>query len=458
MEERILKFIAALRAKGVRISLAESADAFNAIDNLGIQDKETYRLSLRTTLVKDSTHLKIFDELFPLFFESLSAPPPANLADDLSSEEARAIADRLKQLAQSLQDRLEDLLQGNPLSEEELQQIANMVGLQHANDLRYQQWMARRMEQAMQFEEVREALRQLLEVLAQIQTDPQRLAQIKQALAENLQSWQDQIRQFAGRQIAENLTTPPKDDAVDRLMDRPFNALSEEDMNVLRREVKRLAAVLRSRIALRQKRAKNGALDPKATLRANLKHFGVPIHIKHRDRHLKPRLVVFCDISTSMRYCSELMLSLVYELNDLIRKTHAFAFIDHLEYISPDFIGQSAGQAVQAVLRRMPPGYYSTNLGHSLSNFSSEHMDTLDSKTTFIMVGDARNNYNDPRIDIFKRLARRSHRTIWINPEPRVQWGSGDSDMWQYAPECDDILRAGTLKELTSAFDKLLTH
>ncbi len=54
MEERILKFIAALRAAGVRISLAESADAFRAVDSLGIKDREAFRLSLQATLVKDA--------------------------------------------------------------------------------------------------------------------------------------------------------------------------------------------------------------------------------------------------------------------------------------------------------------------------------------------------------------------------------------------------------------------
>ncbi len=68
MEERIVKFIAALRAAGVRISLAESADAFQAVGHLGIKDRELFRLSLQTTLVKDANNLPIFEELFPIFF------------------------------------------------------------------------------------------------------------------------------------------------------------------------------------------------------------------------------------------------------------------------------------------------------------------------------------------------------------------------------------------------------
>lgn len=457
MEERIVKFISALRSMGVRISLAESVDAFNAIDNLGVQDKETFRLSLRSTLIKDRSDLNAFDELFPLFFSSMQSPPLMNLTEDLTPEEAQKIADALNQYNDRLKEMLERLIQGEPLSQEELERLAQMVGLDHANNLRYQEWMARRMEQAMQFQEVQEAMRQLMETLSQMNMDQERLNQIQQLLEANQEGLRDQIRQFVGQQIAENLSELPKEEGIDRLINQPFNALSEKDMQILRNEVRRLAAVLRSRVALRQKRAKNGNLDPKATIRANLKHNGIPFHIKHKNKKLKPKLVVICDVSTSMRYCSELMLSLIYEMKDQIKKTHAFVFIDHLEYINPDFVGKQADEAVGSVLRRMPPGYYSTDLGYSLKNFSSDYLDTIDNRTSFIMVGDGRNNYNNPELEIFKTLSRRSYKTIWINPEPQIQWGTGDSDMWKYAPLCDDILKAGTLKELTSAVDQMLS-
>lgn len=61
------------------------------------------------------------------------------------------------------------------------------------------------------------------------------------------------------------------DDSIDNLMDKPFTALNDRDMDKLRKEVRQLANRLRSRIALRQKRAKTGQLDPKATIRSNLR-------------------------------------------------------------------------------------------------------------------------------------------------------------------------------------------
>jgi len=186
---------------------------------------------------------------------------------------------------------------------------------------------------------------------------------------------------------------------------------------LLQHEVKRLAAMLRTRIALRQKRAKNGQMDPKATIRANLKYHGVPMEIKHKDRVRKPKIVVICDISTSMRFCSELMLSFLFALQGQVRKTHAFAFIDHLESISEDFSAANADEAIQSVLWRMPSGHYNTDLGWSLNDFQNEYMDTLNSGTTLIIVGDGRNNYYDPRLDIFSTMCRRASRTIWTPTE-----------------------------------------
>jgi len=458
MEERIAQFIAALRASGVRVSLAESADAFGAVDLMGIQDREAFRLSLRATLIKDASGIPIFEELFPLFFDSAGPPPLMDLSQDLTPEEANSLAQALRHFTQQLRQMLEKLLRGEPLSQAELDRLARITGLNQADDMRYREWMAQRMERALRFQAVQEALEELMQMLAEMGLQAERLEQMQQLMQANQQALREQLRRFAGQRIAENISERPPDESIERLLDRPFSSLSDRDLDRLRDEVRRLAAMLRSRVALRQKRAKTGQLDPKATIRANLKHGNVPIEIKHRDRHLKPKLVVICDISTSMRYCSEFMLNLLYALQDKISKTHAFAFIDHLEYISPDFTGgKEPREAVIQVLRRLPPGYYSTDLGYSLENFDRDYMDTVDSRTTFIIVGDGRNNYNDPRVDLFRTIARRSHRTLWLNPEPPGQWGTGDSDMLQYARYCDAILKVGTLAELTAAVDRLLS-
>jgi hypothetical protein len=457
MEERIVKFIAALRAAGVRISLAESADAFQAIEHLGIKNRDLFRLSLQTTLVKEANNLPVFEEMFPIFFGGDEMPPMINPSEDLSPDEAQMLAEALRQFNDQLRKLLEKLTKGDLLSQEELERLAKMVGLTQMDNLHYREWMVQRMKKALRFKEVQEALQELAEILAKLGMDKQRAEQLTQLMQANQQALEDQLRQFAGQRIAENMSERPKDDAVDSLLNRPFNSLSDRDMERLRKEVQRLATALKTRVALRQKRAKTGQLDAKATIRANLKHANVPIELKHRERSLKPKLVVICDVSTSMRYCSELMLSLLYHLQDLISKTYAFAFISRLSYITPDFSEKDVQTAVAHVLERMPAGYYNTDLGNSLDDFQRDYLGTIDNRTTFIIVGDGRNNYNDPRLDIFNIVAKRSRRTIWINPEAPGLWGSGDSDMLKYAPGCDVILQASTLAQLTAAVDRLLS-
>jgi hypothetical protein len=458
MEERMIRFITALRAGGVRISLAESADAFRAVDMLGAQERNDFRLSLRSTLVKDANHLQVFDELFPLFFDTTDAPPMQNLMEDMSPEEAQQWSDALRAFNEQLRKMLERLLRGEQLSQQELDQLAQLTGLNRTDDMRYRDWMVQRMTRALRFDEVQKALKEMMELLQQMGMNKQRLEQMRSLIQNNQKAIEEQLRRFAGQRIAENMSEERPEDGIDQLMDKPFNALSDRDMDLLRKEVRRLANRLRSRISLRQKREKSGELDPKATIRSNLRHGSVPFELKHRNHRLKPKLVVICDISTSMRYCSELMLALVHALQDVVSKSHAFAFIDHLEYITPDFAGNEANEAIRQVLVRMPPGYYSTDLGHALKNFQQDYLDTVDSRTTLIMVGDGRNNYNDPRLDIFQQMARRARRTIWLNPEPPMLWNSGDSDMLKYAPLCDNIVMAATLAELTAAVDQLLAQ
>jgi len=457
MESRILQLISALRASGVRVSLAESAEAFSAVDLMGIQNREEFRLSLRATLIKDLKDIPTFDKLFPLFFGT--GQPPSmmggNPSDDMTPEEAQMWAEAMRQFAENLRQRMQRLMNGEPLSRAELEALGQMVGLNQLDDLRYQNWMAQRMMRALAFPEVREAMRELMEQLQQMGMSRDRVEQIRDMIQQNMQGMRDQIERFAGERIAENLSERPRGESMDNLLNRPFNALSDGDKKVLQNEVKRLAAMLRTRIALRQKRAKNGQLDPKATIRANLKYHGVPMEIKHKDRVRKPKIVVICDISTSMRFCSELMLSFLFALQGQVRKTHAFAFIDHLESISEDFSGSNADEAIQSVLWRMPSGHYNTDLGWSLNDFQNEFMDTLNGGTTLLIVGDGRNNYYDPRLDIFSTMSRRAARTIWLNPEPPSMW-HGDSDMRKYAPLCSNVLKVSNLRELADAVDTLL--
>ncbi|HZW02862.1 MAG TPA: VWA domain-containing protein [Anaerolineaceae bacterium] len=456
MDSRIVQFISALRARGVRISLAESVDAFKAVEEMGVNDRNSFRVALRASLVKESDDLPVFDELFPIFFTANEPPRMFNPSEELTPSEARMIADALRQFTDKLRKALEKMLEGRPLTPEELNDLAQHINFEAMADPQYQEWLSKRMEQAMQFDEVKKALEELAQMLAQMGMDQQRLEQLMQMMEANAGAMQEQMRQYAGQRIAEKLSEQEQRHRADALYNRPFESLSDEDMLILRKEVNRLAAALRTRLALRLKRARTGQLDVKATLRANLKHGNVPIELRHRNHTLKPKIVVLCDLSTSMRHVSEMMLSFLYAIQDQISKTHAFAYIDHLEYISEFFHGSEPQAAVTTILKKMPSGHYNTDFGFSLENFTREYMDMVDRRTTFIVVGDGRNNYNQPNIELFKEVVRRSRNSIWLNPEAMTLWGRGDSDMLKYAPLVNRVFQVSNLSQLHEAVDHML--
>ncbi|MGH2592884.1 MAG: vWA domain-containing protein [Anaerolineae bacterium] len=455
MDDRIIEFIAALRAMGVRVSLAESQDAMRAVEHMGVMHRETFRISLKTTLVKEASDGPIFDRLFPLFFGS-EMPPMMNGLGGLSPEEQQMLREALRQMAAEIARRIRQLMEGRGLSREELERMGQRAGLPNARSPYQQAWITRRMLQQMGFNSLEEALQQLLQMLAAMGMSQEAIDQLAEAAGENAEAIEEQVNRFVGAGIAKNMAEeyqrrPPVND----LMNRPLQSLTDAEAEELRNQVRRLAAQLRSRAALRQKRGKKGQLDAKATIRASLKYGAAPIEIKHKHRHLKPKLCLIADLSTSMRPVVEFMLRLMYELGDQIAKARSFAFIDDISEISQDFAENPPDVAVPEVMERLRPGYYNTDLGHSLAHFTHAYLDAVDRRTTVIILGDGRNNFNDPRLDAFDAIKRRARKMLWFNPEFRMQWGTGDSDMLAYAPLCDAVHTVSTLAQLADAVDHL---
>jgi len=456
MEQRIIDFITGLRAAGVRISLAESADAWRAIELLGVQDRSQFQQTLSATLVKDLADIPIFERLFPIYFGG-DGPPTLDLTEDLSPDQQSMLRRALENLRDSLGDMLERLLRGDRLRPDELQQAGRQTGLENANHPYQQKWFTRRMLNELGFDKLLDEIEALLQQLAQQGMDPLKAQLLAQGIYDNLDAWREQIANYVGgeiaRQQAEDQQSRP---SMDDLMDRPFRNLSEAEAEVLREQIRRLAAHLRARAALRRKRGKKGVLDAKGTVRANLRYGGVPLEMRWKKRHLKPRLCLICDVSTSMRPVVEFMLRLIYELQDQVGQARSFAFISDIQEISADFAAHRPDIAVQEVLTRLQPGYYNTSLGHSLDSFSQEYLGAVDQRTTLIFVGDARNNYNNPRQDLMQMLQRRARRILWLTPEPEPMWGTGDSDMWAYLPFIDQVEYVQNLNDLVRAVDQVL--
>jgi uncharacterized protein with von Willebrand factor type A (vWA) domain len=477
MEQRMVDFIAGLRAAGVRVSIAESGDAFRAVEQIGVLDRDTFRVALRTTLVKEASDLPMFERLFTLFFAS-GDPPLMTPQEHLSPEQRAMLAAALRALLSHMQgdqmqlgdgssgqpgqlsqllSLLRHLLSGQALDQDTLEQAGQQAHLPTASHPAQQPWLTRRMLQSMGWEGLKDLLEQLWEELAKAGMSQEAIEELQAMVQANQEALAEQVGRYAGESIARQMAAQPPPRPGPDLMQRPFRDLSQAEADELRSQVRRLAARLRSRAALRHKRTKSGVLDAKRTIRANLRYGGVPLDLHYKHRYLKPKLALICDISTSVRHCAEFMLRLIYELQDQVAKARSFAFIGDIEDISQEFANNQPDVAVEQVLTRMPPGFYNTNLGYSLSSFCHNYLDAVDHRTTVIFLGDGRNNFNDPRLDLVQTIKRRARRIIWLNPESPRLWGTGDSDALEYLPLCDAAYEVSNLAQLTEAIDRLLT-
>ncbi len=137
------------------------------------------------------------------------------------------LANALRQFAEQIRQMLERLLSGEQLQQDELERLAKFVGLHRLDDLRYRDWMAQRMQRALRFTEVSEAVNQLAEMLAELGMDPQRAEQLRQLMAANQRSLEDQLSQYAGQRIADNMSQRTQEESLDGLLNRSFRSLSD---------------------------------------------------------------------------------------------------------------------------------------------------------------------------------------------------------------------------------------
>ena len=184
MDKRMVDFIRALRASGVRISLAESIDAMNGVDEIGVSDREQFRAAMKTTLVKENKDHDKFEYFFPLFFGS-NQPPMQDIMGNMSPEQQQMLQQALEALMGSmdaLRDLLRQLLEGKPFDQDQWIRPGSRRGWIRPRDMYQRPWFERRMQRQMNMQQLQQAIEQLLEMLQQMGMDGKSLQELREML------------------------------------------------------------------------------------------------------------------------------------------------------------------------------------------------------------------------------------------------------------------------------------
>jgi uncharacterized protein with von Willebrand factor type A (vWA) domain len=244
----------------------------------------------------------------------------------------------------------------------------------------------------------------------------------------------------------------------ERLLDKSFYYLSPTEIRQMREAVSGLARKLKNLMAIRRKRAKRGRLDVKATLRNSMEFGGVPFRIRYeKKRKERPQVVILCDISDSVRNVSRFMLQFVHSLQDMYSRVRSYVFVAEIAEVSKLFADNDIQTAIHdAINGNVVNVYAHSDFGRAFKDFHADHIDVIDSRTTVIILGDARNNYNAAQEWVLRDIRERAKQVIWLNPENRSTWGFGDSEMSKYQKHCDMVEECRNLRQLYKVVDNLI--
>lgn len=482
----VVDFIGALREAGLPVSPAESLDALKAIKLLGLEHRETCKSVLALTLVKRQVDQTVYDELFDLYFATIRKAEKAD--NDESPENALKAQsgqtdtsdnkDNTQSQGPSEADK-SDAQQVNPsstlgqaLSQNKdmslaiteaaaAENLSSIVLFTQKNYFTYK--IMQRLGDAALSAEIR-AVGNSLERKSSLERENNlerknslEQKRMQRKLIKSRASLLNQVKDYVEQQYLIYAQHKGLKYREEYLQQAKLSQLDRLDFKLMQSLVQRAARKLASQHSRRRLTRKRGQLDVRKTIAANAAFDGALFHTRWKATRVeRPKIIAICDVSGSVSAVARFLLLFLYSLQDVMPKVRSFVFASDMVEVTALFKQEDIELALEEIMQRW--GGLSTNYATALEGLQSQALASIDNKTTVIMLGDARNNQGDGRADIWEKVFRSSKRVLWLNPEHRNSWDTGDSIMSEYAPWCGSVEPCRNLKDIERFFSRLLKH
>jgi hypothetical protein len=471
-------FIVELRNAGLPVSLTENLDAMEAVKEIPIEDRQAFKYALGATLVKSNSHWRAFETIFEVYF-SLRGPE-YNIADDPNATdedlwrqaqeqqrqgEGRGSAgggmDSLtpEEIAAMLMRALMsgDQAMMRALARQSVQRFAGMEPGRPVGGTYYLYRTLRNLDLDNMLEKLLQANRDLAQ---------QELTKLEERLEKDeYQSRIENFKQEVEAEIRRRLVADRGAEAMAKTLRKPlpedveFMHASREEMQSLKKALYPLTRKLAARLTRKRRHGRKGPLDFRNTIRHSMGYGGVPADPKFRyPRPAKPELMVVADISGSVAAFARFTLMLVYAIQGQFSKVRSFVFIDGVDEVTSYFrVTEDISEAIHRVNTEADVVWVDghSDYGHAFDVFWERYGKDISSKTTVLLLGDARNNYHAPQSWVVKEMKKRARHVYWLNPEPRSYWDTGDSIVGEYGAFTDGVYECRNLRQLESFVEKL---
>lgn len=492
METILTNFIRALRNADIRISPAETLDAMSALELVGYKDREQLKRSLSLVLPKTIDEKDTYDACFEQFFsfdnlegsvsdgsesigdegntgeggQSGNGQDLTALASQISNRKRKKKEKKPGRHSESNVESLEELGPGQTsvatsvlgkllMANSTVELTLAMANAGEEIDIRDIQVFTqkglytRRIMEHMGLGELNQEIASLRNSLS---IPDIRLAQ---ELTRRTDALREQVRDYVEKQFLLNADTTGKRLREDLLRKVKLSNIEHRNFRLTQEIVFRMAKKLVSLHSRRKKNFKKGQLNVPRTLRRNMAYDGAIFDLHWKSVKIdRPKVFAICDVSGSVSNYARFMLMLLYSLEEVMPKIRSFAFSSDLAEVTELFKRNDIETAISKTLRDYSGG--STDYGQAFADFRKNCLDDLDKRTTVIILGDARNNFGDPKTEILKEIFNRSKRVIWLNPEPQHSWGVGDSEMQKYSVYSHQVNECNSLVHLERIVSQLL--
>jgi uncharacterized protein with von Willebrand factor type A (vWA) domain len=205
------------------------------------------------------------------------------------------------------------------------------------------------------------------------------------------------------------------------LMNRKdFSEMGVEESRAVARAIMLIATKIATQISRRKKIGRKGnTIDPRWTMRRNMKYGGEVIELVHRKKRIKKtKVVLLCDVSGSMDCYSRFLIQFMYGLQNELWGVETFVFSTSLSRITHLIRTKDIVNALEKISGSILGWSGGTNIGRSLHTFNRNFAPSIVTHRTVVVI--ISDGWDRGDVSLLERemqdLKRRAKKIIWLNP------------------------------------------
>jgi uncharacterized protein with von Willebrand factor type A (vWA) domain len=245
----------------------------------------------------------------------------------------------------------------------------------------------------------------------------------------------------------------------ERLQTMDFEAMSAEEINQAKDEIRKLVLPLDEKRTRRFRPSHRGThADIRQTVRDSLRTGGEILDISRRRRVTRtPPLVVLCDISGSMSRYAQILLHFIHAVTNDRDRVHAFLFGTRLSNVTRQLRHRDPEAAFEMVSHAVPDWSGGTRIGESLERFNKEwSRRVLGQGAVVLLITDGLDREGAKGLaEATERLRKSCSRLVWLNPLLRFEGfqpkSQGIRAMLPHVDEFRPVHNLASLRELVAA-------